>query len=508
MTIEVGERWLGVDDVVRAARGRETVVLATGARARVVAARGVVMRLATSGQTIYGLNSALGANTGAALAPADLQDYQRRAVRARAVAVGPSYDQASVRAMQFSRIAGLARGGSGVSPEVLDACIALLNRQVHPVVPRYGSIGVADLPQLSHLALPLFGEGEAEFGGALLSGQIALERAGLQPVTLGVKDGLALISANAATTARAALVLYDVAAALNAWLAAVALGFEGFRANLSPLHSSAVAARPATGQVETAKQLRALMKGSALLTPGAARRVQDPVSMRVVAQVHGAAQGMVDAARAQVEVELNSAADSPLVLAEEGVMLSNGNFHLSALSLALDACAIALAQCASLSIARCQRFMSPGLTGLPLQLTRHGPAHSGFATVQKTLTALWADIRLRANPGSLDFMPVSEALEDHACMALGVTEKLGELLERVHYVIAIELLISAQAVDLRELDQATLGTGALAAYKQVRAIAATLDQDRPLGPDIDRVQRAVAAGLFTPAQIEDRAMLA
>ena len=191
MTIEVGENWLGVDDVVRAARGRETVVLATGARARVVAARGVVMRLATSGQTIYGLNSALGANTGAALAPADLQDYQRRAVRARAVAVGPSYDQASVRAMQFSRIAGLARGGSGVSPEVLDACIALLNRQVHPVVPRYGSIGVADLPQLSHLALPLFGEGEAEFGGALLSGQIALERAGLQPVTLGVKDGLA-----------------------------------------------------------------------------------------------------------------------------------------------------------------------------------------------------------------------------------------------------------------------------------------------------------------------------
>ena len=499
MTIEVGTAWVGIDELVRVARVGESVVLAPSARAQVCAARQVVMRLASSGQPIYGLNSALGANTGALLPDSDLQDYQRRAVRARAVAVGPAYDQASVRAMQFARIAGLARGGSGVSPQVLDACIALLNHRVHPVVPRFGSIGVADLPQLSHLALPLFGEGEAEFGGEVLSGRAALERAGLQPVSLGVKDGLALISANAATTARAALVLHDASAALDAWLAAIALGFEGFRANLSPIHPGAVAARPATGQVEVAQRLRALLQGSALFLPGAARRVQDPVSMRVVAQVHGAAKGMISAARAQVELELNSAADSPLVLAEGdggSVMLSNGNFHVPALALALDACAIALAQAASLSVARCQRFMSPELTGLPLQLTRHGPAHSGFATVQKTLTALWAEIRLRANPGSLDYLPVSEGLEDHACMALGVAEKLGEQVGRIRYLIAIELLVSAQAVDLRELDEAGMGEGARLAYRQLRQIVPVLDEDRPLGPDIDRMQRAVAAGLF------------
>jgi histidine ammonia-lyase len=507
MTIEVGKAWVGIDELVRVARVGESVVLAPGARAHVAAARQVVRRLASSGQPIYGLNSALGANTGALLLESDLQDYQRRAVRARAVAVGPAYDQASVRAMQFSRIAGLARGGSGVSPQVLDACIALLNHRVHPVVPRFGSIGVADLPQLSHLALPLFGEGEAEFGGEVLSGGAALERAGLKPVTLGVKDGLALISSNAATTARAALVLHDASAALAAWLAAIALGFEGFRANLSPLDPAAVAARPATGQVEVARRLRALLQGSALFLPGVARRVQDPVSMRVVAQVHGAAQGMIDLARTQVEMELNSAADSPLVLAADGesdegndggVMLSNGNFHVPALALALDACSIALAQAASLSVARCQRFMSPALTGLPLQLTRHGPAHSGFATVQKTLTALWAEIRLRANPGSLDYLPVSEGLEDHACMALGVAEKLGEQVERIRYLIAIELLVAAQAVDLRELDEAVMGQGARASYRQLREIVPVLDQDRPLGPDIDRVQRAVAAGLFGP----------
>ncbi len=179
MTLAVGEQWLGIQDLVRVARSGEPVSLAPQARERVVAARELVMRLATSGQPIYGLNSALGANTGAVLAEGDLEDYQRRAVRARAVAVGPAYDKASVRAMQFARIAGLSRGGSGVSPAVLDACIAMLNVQVHPVVPRFGSIGVADLPQFSHLALPLFGEGQAEVRGEILSGAAALERAGL-----------------------------------------------------------------------------------------------------------------------------------------------------------------------------------------------------------------------------------------------------------------------------------------------------------------------------------------
>ena len=500
MTIEVGDGWVKIVDLVRVARDSEPVSLSQVARKKVAAARTLVLRLATSSKPIYGLNSALGANTGALLADDDLERYQRRAVQARAVAVGPAYDTASVRAMQFARIAGLARGGAGVSPSVLDACIALLNHAVHPVVPRFGSIGVADLPQLSHLALPLFGEGSAEWGGEVMRASVALEKAGLQPVRLGVKDGLALISSNAATTARAALVLHDVTAALKASLAAVALGFEGFRSNLSPLSPAAVAARPASGQIEVAAQLRLLLKGSTLLQPGAARRVQDPVSMRVVAQVHGAAQGMVNGARDQVEIELNSAADSPLVLlddqGDEGVMLSTGNFHIPALALALDACAIALAQVASMSVARCQRFMSPALTDLPLQLTCRGPAHSGFATVQKTLTALWAEIRLRANPGSLDYLPVSEGLEDHSCMALGVVEKLGELLERLRYLIAIELLISAQAVDLRGLPEADMGEGTRTIYRRLRAIIPVLDEDRPLGPDIDCVQLAVAAGLF------------
>ena len=491
--IVVGERRVGIGDVVAVARAGARVALAPGVRARIADAHGVVLRLAGTDTPIYGVNSALGANTGSRIDPADLADYQRRAVRARAVGVGPAYDRASVRAMMFARIAGMAAGGSGVSPDVLDGLVALVNRGVTPLVPRFGSIGVADLPQLAHVALTLIGEGRAEFDGAVLDAGEALRRAGLAPVALGPKDGLALVSANAATVARAALVLDEADALASAWRMAIAASFEGFRANVSPLDARAVAARPAPGQVDAAAALRALLAGSALLEAGAARRVQDPLSFRVVAQVHGSLQSALDAAATQVELELASAAESPLVLSADGVMLSNGNFHLPAFALAFDALAIAIAQATSLAVERVIRFMSPAFTDLPLQLTRHGPAHSGFATLQKTLTALWADIRQRANPASLDFLPVSEGVEDHATLALGGVERIGEMLERVRCVVAIEMLVAAQAIDLRGLDPRHLAPAVRALHRHIREHAPPLDDDRPLGPDVDAIAALIAA---------------
>ena len=495
-TVTVGVGPLSFEDVVAVARHGARVELAESVGARIAAARDVVLRLSAGDVPIYGLNSALGANTGQRLGPADLAAYQRRAVLARAVGVGPAYDRASVRAMIVARIAGMAAGGSGVSQPVLDALVAMLNGGVHPVVPRYGSVGVADLPQLSHLALPLIGEGAAEIDGQIVSGAEALRRAGLEPVSLGAKDGLALISANAATIGRAALVVADAWQLAAGWRGAIALSLEGFRANLSPLDARVIGARPAPGQVECAAQLRALLDGSALFDAGAARRVQDPLSFRVVAQVHGSMQAALAALGSLVELELASAAESPLVVAGDDVMLSNGNFHVPALTLALDAAAIALAQATSLAAERVIRFMSPAFTDLPLQLTRHGPAHSGFATLQKTLTALWSEIRARANPASLDFLPVSEGVEDHATMALGAVERLAEMLDRIRYVVAIELVVAAQAVDLRGLALATIGSGARAVHAGVRAIVPSLDEDRPLGPDVDAIASRIASGAF------------
>ena len=491
--VTIGAAPIGLDEVVTIARDGAAVALAPQARTRITAARRVVERLAQGPDAIYGVNSALGANTGRRLAGDDLVDYQVRAVRARAVGVGPSYSRASVRAMLAARIAGMAAGGSGVSPVVLDGVIELLNRGVHPVVPRFGSIGAADLPQLSHLALPLLGEGHAEYRGEILPGAEALARAGLEPVQLGPKDGLSLISANAATVGRAALVLHDARVLFDAWLDAVALSYEGFRANVSALDARALALRAGTREMEVAAALRGRLAHGHLA--GDARRVQDPLSFRVVTQVHGAGHWMLDEAVRLTELELNSAADSPVVLADEDAMLSNGNFHTAALALALDALAIACAQMASLAVGRITRFMAPALTDLPLQLTRHGPAHSGFATLQKTATALLAETRQLANPGSLDFLPVSEGIEDHAPMTLGVVEKLARLLVRVRYLVAIEHVIAAQAIDLRGLAPDALGDGARTAYAAVRATVARLDEDRPLGPDVERVAGLLDARL-------------
>jgi histidine ammonia-lyase len=388
----------------------------------------------------------------------------------------------------------MAVGGSGVSPAVLDALIAMLNAGVHPVVPAIGSIGVADLAPLSHLALPLIGEGVAEYRDADLPGAEALAQAGLAPVTLAAKDGLALISANAATVGHGALALHDAALALDALTVAAALSCEGFRANVSPLDPRVQNARPVPGAPEVSGRLTALLTGSGLWQPGAARRVQDPLSFRCVTQVHGAALANAWSARDHLELELNSAAESPLVVTDPDAMLSNGNFHTPGLAIAFDALGLALAQCAALAVERCIKLFSPRFTDLPLQLTRHGPAHSGFATTQKTLTALANRIRHAANPASLDFLPVSEGVEDHAPMTANVVAKTERIGRDLLYLAAIELLAAAQAVDLAGIDRAALGGGTRAVYDAVRVRAPMLDADRPLGPDIETIAAMLAAG--------------
>ena len=487
--------------VVQVSRGAAPVVLHLQARARVVAARAVVDSLVNSGVSVYGLTSALGANTGQAIPEAERSEYQVRAVRARAVGVGPAFATEVVRATMFSRLAGMAVGGSGVSPAVLDALLAMLNAGVHPVVPSLGSIGAADLAPLSHMALPLVGEGRAEFHGELLTGREALTRAGLQAVTLGPKDGLALISANAATVGHAALVLHDAAAVLDSLNIAAALSFEAYRAHLGPLDARVQAARAARGQVAIAERLRELLEGSDLWLAGAARRVQDPVSLRCVSQVHGAALAALQLARNDVEVELNSAADSPLVLADAALLMSTGNFHIPALALALDGVGLALAHVAILAVARCQKLFTPALSGLPLQLTTLGPAHSGFATVQKTLTALYNQIRHLANPSSLDSLPVSETVEDHASMAPHAVARIAAMLPLLKYLAAIELLSAAQAADLRPVSAATMGRGAATAYRAVRGAVPRLVEDRPLGPDIEAVAALIGAGGLPTADL-------
>ena len=479
--------------MIAVARGAP-VGIAPAVLERLERARAIVEAAADSDQPIYGLTSALGANTGKALAPEERTRYQLDTIRARAVGVGPTMDEERVRAIMFARVAGMAQGGSGVSVAVFRSLVDALDRRIFPVVPSWGTISVADLPPLSHIALVLIGEGEAFVGGQRVRGHEALAHAGLAPVALGPKDGLVLVSANAATVGSACLVLERLARLFDRLDDIVALSFEGFRANLSPLAESAQAARPAPGQAIAARALRGALAGSALEGAGAARRVQDPLSFRCVAQVHGAALDALEHAIEHVEVELNAAADSPLVDIDAASIASTGNFHIPGLAVAHEALGLAVGQLATLAVERCIKMLGPETTGLPLQLTRHGPQQSGYATVQKTLTALANDIRHLANPACLDFLPVSAGIEDHAPMAMRSVTKLGEMGDRLAYIAAIEAMIGAQAVDLRGPDvKATLGEGAQRAYAAVRSRVAFLDNDRPPGPDIDALAAWVAA---------------
>jgi histidine ammonia-lyase len=479
---------VGIDDVVDVARHGAQVAIAPEVIERLRRARDIVDRAADSDQPIYGVTSALGANTGKVLASGERALYQMRAVRARAVGVGPLMPEDHVRAAMFARAVGMAQGGSGVSVGVFQALVEALNQDIYPAVPAWGSISVADMPPLSHIALVLIGEGEAFVGGRRVPGAEALAHAGLAPVTLAAKDGLALFSANAVTVGIASLLLHDLAVTLARLDDVVALSFEGFRANLSPLDSRAQAARPAPGQSTAALGIRASLEGSGLWGAEAARRVQDPLSFRCVSQVHGAALDMLARATEHVEIELNAATDSPLVDAASGTLLSTGNFHVPGLAIAHEALGLAVAQVAAMLVERCLHLMAPATSDLPLQLTRHGPQQSGFATVQKTLTALQNDIRHLANPACLDFLPVSAGIEDHAPMALKCVSKLAHMQERLVYLAAIEAVIGAQAVDLRPGEvRATLGQGARRMYEGTRARVAFLDDDRSLAPDFEAV---------------------
>jgi histidine ammonia-lyase len=488
--IVFGEAPPTVADIVAVARGRARLEISAAVEVRLAAARAVIERYAASEVPVYGLNTALGAGVDTKLAAEDLIAFQQRTVPARAVGVGQPADTDVVRAMMATRAAGMAAGGSGVSPKVFRGLVAAINAGVHPVVPTLGSIGAADLAPLAHMAEVLLGGGEAEFAGAILPASEALAAAGLTPLDLGLKDGHALLVANSFSVGRACLALHDIDR-LFGWIElAAVLNFEAFRSNLSVFDDRALAARPAFGQRRAAERLRALLTGSSLWRDGAARRVQDPLCYRCVPQVFGAMLHALDEARAATEIELASSGDNPVVLTDAGLILSHGNFDLTAFVLAWERLGQALVHVATGIAYRSLKIMSPGFSELPRFLTPLGRSRTGFAAVQKTVSALEAEIRHLALPISFAPLPAADGVEDQASMAPSVIAKTAALIERLRYLAAIELIAAAQAVDLRAVGE-PLGGGAATAHAFVRKFIEPLTEDRALGPDFMRLAMAI-----------------
>jgi histidine ammonia-lyase len=487
----VGKRAITIADVVAVARDGASVRIAPGVAARLGRARAVVQRFASGDRPVYGLNTGLGAAVDTPLAEHEVAAFQRRAVMARAVGVGDYLAPDQVKAALFVRLAGIARGASGLSPAFAAVIRDMLGKGLHPRVRRTGTLGEADLSPMAQLFLPLVGQGEVELDGRVMPGRRALRRAGIEPPALGPKDAIALLNANAYSVGLGALVLHDAELALEASTAAGALSLEAAGANLSPIDPRAVALRPAPGQVEASRRLLALLAGSELIK-GKARRVQDPLSFRCLAPVTGAAFDQLARARAAIDADLNGAGDSPAVLIDDSDLVSTVNFDTTAIALAFEGLGLALSHAAAIAVFRIAKLMSPAFSGLPRFLTPRGGASTGFATVQKTASALEAEIRHLASPLGAMVAPVADGVEDYAPMTPRVVEKTHDIVRRFTRLVAIELVVAAQAIDLR--GGLTLGHGTRRAFALVRRTVAKLDQDRPTGADFERLADVISAG--------------
>ncbi len=485
--------------VLAVARDRARVEIAEAARDRMQAARQVLVTATASGAPIYGVTTGLGSRVVEAVEPASSPDFSQRTLRGRATAVGEPLSADVVRAAMAVRLNGLCAGGAGAGVPVAEGLVGLLNAGVHPVIPRSGSVGAADLCLLAHVGLALIGEGEAELRGERMPAALALERAGLAPAVLEAKDGLAICSSSALSVGAAALALLDAEAVLSAAQISAALSMEALRANLSPIDPRVVAARPAPGQAWSADGLRRLLAGGALIEPGSARRLQDPLSFRCASQIHGALRFALDQLALALGPELNCAADNPLVL-DDGDIVSTGNFHVPALALALDAAAIGVAQVAAPLVERAARLRSEQVSGLPANLVSTDPTRSGVAPLGKTAQALLLEIRHAAAPLAVCSAVGADGIEDDSTGAAQSALRLGTQLERLRLLVAIELIMAAQALELR--DPVALGAGTEAAYRATRELVSPVDDDRPLGVDVERLAEAGLAGGALVARVQ------
>ena len=466
------------------ARGTDRFSYAPAALARLAADRKVVQAHIVAGEPVYGLNTGLGGNLAYRLGEDEVVAFQQQVILGRMIGMGESLPQVVVRAAMLARCISLARGGSGVSVGAAQALLAVVDNGVTPVVPMLGSISAGDLGLCAHMAAPLIGHGEAFFQGRCLPGAEALAAAGLAPVALQAKDGLGLINASPLTAGYAAVVAGLVSESLLVGAAVAALADEGYAANLGVFDPRIAAARPAGAQAAAAALFRALLAGSSL-HEGKPRSIQDAISFRTMAQVFGSSYAAAAQLHAAVEVEINGNSDSPLVFAADGDMVSSPNFHPAMIALSFDSMAIAITHLASASVQRVIKLQNPQLSALPKYLSPVGGASVGFNALQKTAAALHAEIRLKATPASLDAVVVSDTVEDHATHAMLCVRKLGQQLELYRYLVAIEALVAAQAVDLRP--SARLGTGTRLVFDAVRSGVASLTRDRPVGPDAMRV---------------------
>jgi histidine ammonia-lyase len=495
---------LTVDDVWSVAVGGAAAALSERARERMRAARDVVEETAHgTREHTYGINTGFGRFVSQSIPDELTEELQLRLLRSHACGVGEPYPDEVVRAAMLLRANALAKGCSGARPETVELLLECLNRGVLPYIPSRGSVGASgDLAPLAHLALPLVGEGEAWVDGDRVPGADALARVGLQPIRLRAKEGLSLVNGTQFMASVGALGLVRARHAAVAADLACGLSLEALQGSRTSFLPQIHELRGLRGQAASAANVLRLLEGSAIIESHRwCDKVQDAYSLRCAPQVHGAARDLLDYVAYTVGAELNAATDNPLVLVDDGMLVSNGNFHGQPIAFALDALAMAVAELANISERRVERLVNPSLSeGLPPFLTADGGLNSGFMIPQYVAASLVSENKVLCHPASVDSIPTSAGQEDHVSMGNASALKAWQVLGNTERALAIELLAGAQAVEF--LAPLEPGAGVRAVRAAVRELSPRLHEDRPLAADIERVAAAIREGSLQRA-VED-----
>ncbi len=492
--ILLGDEPLTLDRLAAIARLGARVDLSLDSINTIVAARALVDSWIRDGKIIYGITTGFGALSDQIISSKDTAQLQQNILMSHAAGVGQALDHETVRAVIALRVNDMARGNSGIGLETVQLLIELLNRGVYAVVPEKGSVGASgDLAPLAHLSLVLIGLGEAIYQGQKLSGGEALTQSGLNPVRLRAAEGLALVNGTQVSCAIGALAVIDSLRLSKMADIAAAMSLEVLMGSRTEFDQRIHRLRPHPGQITAADNLERITRNSEIVSSHKdCSRIQDAYTLRCSPQVHGASKDALAYARRVLEIEMNSSTNNPLIFAETRDFLLGGNFHGQPLALVLDFLCMAMAEFANISERRIERLVNPQLSGLPAFLVKNGGLNSGFMIAQYTAASLVSENKTLSHPACVDSIPTSANKEDHVSMSPISARKLREIVRNTGYVIAIEILCAAQAMDL--FTNLKAGEGTRVAYSVIRDAVPHLEEDRVLAKDIETMTGLVTSG--------------
>jgi len=485
MAVELSGTGLTIHGIEAVARNRENVSVSSDAWKRIELCRTVIQQKVDDHEIMYGVTTGIGEFSEVVLTPEQVQEFQRFLIYSHAAGIGDAMVEEVVRGAMAGRINVHCHGNSGGRSEVTEQMVNMLNRGVTPITAAKGSVGACgDLSPMSQIAMSMMGEGEAIYDGKRLPSNVALEAAGLQPLVLHARDGLAIINGSNMLTAMAALSLCDVERWLKFQDIAAAMTLEALNANMTPYDARLHELRGFSGSQKVAANLLRLTEGTEILAK-AGKKVQDAYSLRSTPQVIGAVRDGCAFAREQVEIELNGVGDNPVFIPEDGSVITGANFQGTPVALPMEMVGIGMSMAAVLSERRLNRLTNPALSsGLPPFLTERAGMHSGLMVAQYTACALIAETRILSHPAANQSIPAAADQEDFVSMGMTTTQKTRQIIENCYGVLAIEMIAAAQALDIRG---GTPGAGVDAAHQVIRKYIAHLDEDRPLFPDNDRM---------------------